>query len=578
MKLKFLYILSLFSAIFAHGQVTLAVSDVKDAKVNQRLNLTVLLEISGENMQQETPLRMPDLSKFDIIGTASEQNTVVLDAKKGDVLNQMVYQWVLTPKQSGKIKFGSVLVTVNGKIYKTEPFDINVRDVEKKTSVADNSTLNDLYLSLEVQDREVYKNESTIAILRAYSRDYGSFRNVGNIQVPQQKNARIKPVSFAKSEIESSAGMNSQVLAVFMIFPSEEGNIEINPVTASISNSNREAKIVSNRVKLNVKKLPAGMPETFKNAVGKFDIAVVNNNATEVSEIQKPVNVTMKVSGAGNFGTLHLPKIVNSNDYIFYPPKITARTTTHQNELSGVVTADYVVVPKKAGLVSINFEDFSFFNPTIKKYVDLGAKSISLDVKTPEEIAAAKSTLEKVNDYTNTVLETVNTPVLQTHNLKVKDKNSINWKVVFGNFALLTAFIAMFFVVVKRREKRKLKPQVAEKNFVSIAETEDLIRKDLNNSVEENIEYLKKLKDNKDFATFFSVYNDLVNETKKRNLIQSESDFRRFLEQNKGQQFADQYRVLSEQIQFERFAPFHSEERIEELFNSISTIFSEINK
>jgi len=578
MKLKFLYILSLFSAIFAHGQVTLAVSDVKDAKVNQRLNLTVLLEISGENMQQETPLRMPDLSKFDIIGTASEQNTVVLDAKKGDVLNQMVYQWVLTPKQSGKIKFGSVLVTVNGKIYKTEPFDINVRDVEKKTSVADNSTSNDLYLSLEVQDREVYKNESTIAILRAYSRDYGSFRNVGNIQVPQQKNARIKPVSFAKSEIESSAGMNSQVLAVFMIFPSEEGNIEINPVTASISNSKREAKIVSNRVKLNVKKLPAGMPETFKNAVGKFDIAVVNNNATEVSEIQKPVNVTMKVSGAGNFGTLHLPKIVNSNDYIFYPPKITARTTTHQNELSGVVTADYVVVPKKAGLVSINFEDFSFFNPTIKKYVDLGAKSISLDVKTPEEIAAAKSTLEKVNDYTNTVLETVNTPVLQTHNLKVKDKNSINWKVVFGNFALLTVFIAMFFVVVKRREKRKLKPQVAEKNFVSIAETEDLIRKDLNNSVEENIEYLKKLKDNKDFATFFSVYNDLVNETKKRNLIQSESDFRRFLEQNKGQQFADQYRVLSEQIQFEKFAPFHSEERIEELFNSISTLFSEINK
>ncbi|MBE2273556.1 MAG: BatD family protein, partial [Flavobacteriales bacterium] len=534
MKLKFLYILSLFSAIFAHGQVTLAVSDVKDAKVNQRLNLTVLLEISGENMQQETPLRMPDLSKFDIIGTASEQNTVVLDAKKGDVLNQMVYQWVLTPKQSGKIKFGSVLVTVNGKIYKTEPFDINVRDVEKKTSVADNSTSNDLYLSLEVQDREVYKNESTIAILRAYSRDYGSFRNVGNIQVPQQKNARIKPVSFAKSEIESSAGMNSQVLAVFMIFPSEEGNIEINPVTASISNSKREAKIVSNRVKLNVKKLPAGMPETFKNAVGKFDIAVVNNNATEVSEIQKPVNVTMKVSGAGNFGTLHLPKIVNSNDYIFYPPKITARTTTHQNELSGVVTADYVVVPKKAGLVSINFEDFSFFNPTIKKYVDLGAKSISLDVKTPEEIAAAKSTLEKVNDYTNTVLETVNTPVLQTHNLKVKDKNSINWKVVFGNFALLTVFIAMFFVVVKRREKRKLKPQVAEKNFVSIAETEDLIRKDLNNSVEENIEYLKKLKDNKDFATFFSVYNDLVNETKKRNLIQSESDFRRFLGRSHG--------------------------------------------
>ena len=246
----------------------------------------------------------------------------------------------------------------------------------------------------------------------------------------------------------------------------------------------------------------------------------------------------------------------------------------YQNLLSGIVIhlLSYILYREK----NKNLNDKEVFNKIDKARLIIREKLNT--AISPEEIAASKSTLEKVNDYTNTVLETVNTPVLQTHNLKVKDKNSINWKVVFGNFALLTAFIAMFFVVVKRREKRKLKPQVAEKNFVSIAETEDLIRKDLNNSVEENIEYLKKLKDNKDFATFFSVYNDLVNETKKRNLIQSESDFRRFLEQNKGQQFADQYRVLSEQIQFERFAPFHSEERIEELFNSISTLFSEINK
>ena len=450
MKEKFLYILSLFSALFAYGQVTLAVSDVKDAKVNQRLNLTVLLEISGENMQQETPLRMPDLSKFEIIGTASEQNTVVLDAKKGDVLNQMVYQWVLTPKQAGKIKFGSVLVTVNGKIYKTEPFDINVRDVEKKTSVADNSDINDLYLNLEVQDREVYKNESTIAVLRAYSRNYGNFRKVGNIHVPPQKNVNIKPVSFEKSEIESSAGMNSQVIAIFMIFPSEAGYIEINPVTASVSNPTKEEKISSNRVRLNVKKLPAGMPENYKNAVGKFDVSVVNNNSTEVSEIEKPVNVTVKISGTGNLGSLHLPKMVNSDNYIFFAPKITKSTSIQTNELNGTVTADYVVIPKKAGIISVDFEDFSFFNPLLKKYVDLGAKSVELNVKTPEQIADSKSTLEKVNDYTNTVLETVNTPVLQTHNLKVKDKNRINWKVVFGNLFLLTAFVSLLFVVARK--------------------------------------------------------------------------------------------------------------------------------
>ena len=171
MKQNLSYILFLMSAVFTYGQVTLAISDVKDQKVNQRFTLTVLLEISGENMEQQTPLQMPDFSKFDIIGSASERNTIVLDAKKGDVINQLVSQWVLAPKQPGKVKIGSALVTVNGKIYKTEPFDINVRDSERASSVADNSDRNDLYLNLEVQDKVVYKNEPTMAILRAYSRD-----------------------------------------------------------------------------------------------------------------------------------------------------------------------------------------------------------------------------------------------------------------------------------------------------------------------------------------------------------------------------------------------------------------------
>ena len=90
MKLQISYILFLFSAVITYGQVTLAISDVKDQKLNQRFNLTVLLEISGENMEQQTPLMMPDLSKFEIIGSASERNTIVLDAKKGDVMKQLV--------------------------------------------------------------------------------------------------------------------------------------------------------------------------------------------------------------------------------------------------------------------------------------------------------------------------------------------------------------------------------------------------------------------------------------------------------------------------------------------------------
>ena len=460
MKQQISYILFLFSAVFTYGQVTLAISDVKDQKINQRFTLTVLLEISGENMEQQTPLQMPDFSKFDIIGSASERNTVVLDASKGNVINQLVYQYVLSPKQSGRIKIGSALVTVNGKIYKTEPFDITVREADKTNSVADNTDRNDLYLNLEVQDKVVYKNEPTIAVLRAYSRDYDNFRKLGKLHFPSQRNANIKPVSFAKSEIESSAGMASQIIGIFMIFPSETGTIEINPISATFANPAKENKISSNKIQLNVKKLPVGMPNHFKNAVGQFTIDLSTNVSNQISEINKPVHLFLKVAGSGNLGSLHLPKILNSENYSFFTPKVTSQTTANKNGLSGAIIAEYIVVPKIPGTVMIKFENFSYFDPNSKKYTDLGSKELVLQVKTPEQIAEAKTTLEKVNDYTNTVLETVNTPVLQTQNFIVTDKNQINWKIVVGNIALLTSLITLFAVVMRKREKRKLKPQV----------------------------------------------------------------------------------------------------------------------
>ena len=578
MKHKIPYILFLFSAIFTYGQVTLAVSDVKNPRVNQRFNLTVILEISGENMEQETPLRMPDLSKFDIIGSASEQNTVVLDAKKGDVLNQMVYQWVLTPKEAGKIRFGSVLVTVNGKIYKTEPFEINVKDNEKKSAVAEHTNhSNEVYLNLELKKNVVYKNEPAVAVLRAYSKDYDNFRKVSNLQFSPQKNASIKPINYTKSEIETSSGMASQVIGTFMIFPNESGPIAINAFSAVVGNATKPTKVSSNRVRLNVKKLPDGMPSNFKNAVGNFDVAVSQTNTTEIPEVDKPLNISVRLSGAGNFGSLDLPKIIDSPDYVFYTPQITTKTVPQKDGLSGDVIAEYVVIPKKAGSISINFENFSFFNPKEVQYTDLGPKSLLLNVKTPGEIADAKSTIEKVNDYTNIVLETVNTPVLQTHNLKIKNKDKINWKIVAGNLGLMVAVLSLFVVLRKRQEKKKVKPQQL-RSSISIAETEEIIRKKIGHQFDENIEYLKILKENKDFETFFTAYHELNNETKNFFSVTNESEFRNYLEQNKGAHVAEQYRILSEKIQIEKYAPFHTAEHIDLILEAIISFYNEIIK
>ncbi len=573
-KLIFGIALSLVN-LHIFGQVTLAVSEIKDPKVNQKFNLTVLLEISGENMEQQTPLRMPDLSKFDIIGSASEQNTVVLDAKKGDMLNQLVYQYVLSPKQAGKIKFGSVLVTVNGKIYKTEPFDIIVRENEKKPVAT--AAVENMALHLELQQHSVYANEPVIALVRAFSNNIGSFRNVNKIHFPPQRNMHISQIPIPKSEIESSAGQASQVVAAYVILPSEAGILDLSPVHARFQHSGEESKLSSNRTKLRVKGLPEGMPANFHNAVGDFKVTVSSAENAEPQEIEKPINISLKVSGTGNLTTMKLPQILPSPKYTSFPPKITAQTETTQDGISGEVSADYIVVPKIPGIISVMFEPFSYFDPATKKYVEVGTKAATIDVKTADQILASKTPLEKMNDYTNTVLETVNTPILKTHNLKLKSKEGINWKIVVGNLALLSGMLAAF-VLVRRKRKQKTKTFSEKKPIGSVAQTEELLREQWLPTIDDHINYLRKLNSEQNYSQFFIVYENLKTDVLAQLNLKSEHEFKEWLAANHGGNSVEKYRMLTEKIQIEKYAPFASEEEMNAILDTIEQLYQSIAK
>lgn len=175
---------------------------------------------------------------------------------------------------------------------------------------------------MEIDDREIYQDQPTIAILRGYSRNIDNLRKVKNIKLPKEENLDVHPINFNRSDIDPSgiSNMPTQILAVFMVFPNEAGYIEVPGVSASVSTYSNSSKIVSNKVKLNVKKLPEDAPESFKNAVGKFKVDVYKATDEKV-EAKKPVNVTLKVSGEGNMANIQLPEIEKSPDYEVFSTK-----------------------------------------------------------------------------------------------------------------------------------------------------------------------------------------------------------------------------------------------------------------
>lgn len=566
------YILFGLLSVITYGQVTVFTEvNTKEPKLNEPLVLTIVQEVAGEDLEQQTPLQLMDLSKFDVVGTASERNTYI-DQRKGIRINQLVYQVYLQPKTLGKLKIGSALVTVNGKIYKSEPFDVIVKEGDKRAENTDYFS-KDIFLNLDVDDKEVYENQPVVAVLRAYSKNFNNFRKVENIKVPKQNDARIKPISYKKQDIENTDGeYSSQVIATFVIFPEKSGNIEIQPVSALIKTPG-VSKISSNKVKLNVKTLPKGSPENFKNAVGKFNITINSSAKENTAELGKPIDVAVKISGLGNLDENKLPKIIESADYTFFAPKIVSHLSTSKDGVKGSVVAKYLLIPKKEGNLKIETEGFAFFNPENNQYVDLGNAFLNLNVLNAKQIAANKTPLDLVDDYTKGVIETVKIPIDKEKNVK---ELSFNLKYILGNFGIIALGILFLFLLYKLRSKPKSEKEI--KPITTITEEEEKIRKQLKPDFSSYFNYLKLAKESGNFAQFFKTYEELHADTELYVENKFNMNLKVFLEEYNSAQFNEEYRKLVYAISMEKYAPIHETENIDELYNNILSIYTEITK
>lgn len=579
MQQKLIYILLTLASVFTYGQVNLSMdADKTEYAGKDIINLTIVLELNGSDLVQQTGFQLPDLSKFNIIGSGSVTNTVI-DPATNTLITQKVSRIALEPKKKGKIKIGSVLVTVNNRIYKTEPFDVNIRDFVDKRALAAN-TSNDVYLNMEIDDRDVYQDQATIAVLRVYSRNMDNLRKVKNIHLPQQDNINVHPINFNKSEIDPSGygNMPSQVLAMFMVFPNEAGYVEVPGVSASVSTYSNKTKIVSNKVKINVRKLPEEAPECFKNAVGNFNVNVYNASK-EKPEAKKPLNVVVKVSGEGNLPDMELPKIAASPDYEVFAPKITSKVAPGTTGMKGEILANYVIIPKKSGVISIKTEQFAFFDPASKEYVDLGQKTLDLNAFSHDQILEARSTVEKVNEYTNNLLETVNTPVLKTTSFKVKEKSKFHWNILLINIAILISLFVAYLLFKNWQKKRTLvRETVPSKPLGSVAETEKEIRELMKTDINDYFGYLENLKDNGEYEKFFITLEELDEEVRSQYFKGSGPEFKAFLEKHKGSSVAEEYSRLQQKVQMEKYNPVKSAEALEELLKTIVNLYSQISK
>ncbi|HHD57071.1 MAG TPA: hypothetical protein ENK89_05275 [Desulfobulbaceae bacterium] len=140
----------------------------------------------------------------------------------------------------------------------------------------------------------------------------------------------------------------------------------------------KDITLVSPKKDITVNDLPEqGKPAQFSGAIGSFSLAV-NAQPLRVAP-GDPITLHMIVQGRGNFDRVNAPIFTGTpQDWKTYPPsagKLTTDKGTTKKEF------EQAIIPVSGDIHQIPAVDFSYFDPELKKYINLHSDPIALTMQ-----------------------------------------------------------------------------------------------------------------------------------------------------------------------------------------------------
>lgn len=122
----------------------------------------------------------------------------------------------------------------------------------------------------------------------------------------------------------------------------------------------------SNAVKIKVKPLP---PHPLKDQIAVGQYALQENLSNAVVYPGESVRYMFKIAGTGNIGAVPAPTIEDNSTFDFYPPDRSHEIVRSNSKVSGQVSFDYFIVPRKDGNFPLGrYFQWIYFDPVVGKY------------------------------------------------------------------------------------------------------------------------------------------------------------------------------------------------------------------
>ncbi len=341
---------------------------------------SLILTLTITNGKPSNLTSFPDIEGVEVKSLGTRSNISWLN---GVQMQSQTYNYLLTPQRAGDFEIPEFVVTVNGRIYSSQPKTFQALPRDRSNETSSDLELYGAFLKVVNPPDQVYVGQIIPVELRLY------YKEGANISYPSLSGDGWRFGKTTGNEMGRQV-FDGQVfnLAVFQFSATayKTGQLKLGPFDCEMSipvddgrsrrgnsffgfNTRRMQKItLSTSDPIEVTSLPlprAEAPPSFNGAIGRFDLQVTPLS-TEVKE-GDPITLKLRVYGEGNFKSISFPMPETWQNFKSYPPEVSWEP---QNELEirGIKVFELTIVPNDREVQEIPMIEWCYFDPEKSKY------------------------------------------------------------------------------------------------------------------------------------------------------------------------------------------------------------------
>ena len=406
-------------------EITFVANAPKSVVANQQFKLT--FKVNRANVKEPT---IPDLSDFDVLTgphRSTQQSYQLINGKMSKE-ESVTFTYILMSGKEGEYRIPAASIMVDGKKYNSNPLRVKVLPPDQSSAAqsqggaggqlrnsgsSTNITDEDLFVKATLSMGKVYEQEAVLLTYKVYSTV--NLTNLSN-PTPDLKGFHIQEVQLPREknfELEHYNGRNYQTLVwrQFVLFPQQSGVLEIPSLTFEgvVAVQSRRSmdpfemmfnggpsyvevkkNLNSNKLTLDVKKLPDGKPAGYSGGVGQFSIS--STISSQQVKTNEELTLKVRVKGIGNMKLVGNPIMDFPSEFEVYDPIINNKFNLKTNGFAGEKVYEYVITPRASGTYTLPAAKFVYFDPLTDSYKTIESESYTIEVEKGKEQAAPTTT------------------------------------------------------------------------------------------------------------------------------------------------------------------------------------------